>query len=48
MRIINAEATLQEMGEKQTTAVLDQKKIPYIHSMPYFWQWPAMYICGNV
>lgn len=36
MRIINAEATLQEMGEKQTMAGLDQKKISYIHSMTFF------------
>lgn len=48
MRIINAEATLQEMGEKQTMAGLDQKKISYIHSMTFFWQWPVMYIYGNV
>lgn len=42
--IINAKVTLQELGEKQKVAVSDQKKIPYTHSVPYFWQWPVMYV----
>lgn len=44
MGIINAEITLQELGKKQKKAVWDQKKIAYIYFVPYFWQWPVMYV----